>query len=532
MLSASGGLPSGDFQDSPVDILAVVENAPAVQSSALSASTGSHTSVIGAYIALTRDNGVFNPHETIYDTTDASVLSALVLPSEDYLFYEKDAFEPVYAGTVPEVSDIVDGILKDRIEYSVAQGEFENLFFNLYTRQDLTGVTVGFSDFTNGSTVLDDAEVKIVHNWWQAGLDFTKTAIPHFVPELLLSDDVRGDAAFLSDPDAIAAQGWSALNLPSLPNLEEAYTSLRAFTSKQFAITVNAPEGTSAGTYTSTVSLRDSGGALLQTLDLTLEVLPFQLRDAERDYLIFQRALIEGEVTSNLDVVSLERYTRQVEDIAENGINGLLVYGSTDPVNVATNLTTKIDIIRENGIDGIVAVNTLTQEAFDLLTEGGNTAYAYGRDEPNNNERIVLQINESDDIHDIGGQVITSINLNFADALDDVSNPIYSLPGLDTVDLQDGTGTIQAEPLDYANILLSNAKDYIDDLANGIGTLDREASYYWQSLQELPAVNRSLTGFYLWNTGFDGVFPYAYQHIDGNPYDDFDVWIVPDNNLS
>jgi len=295
MLSADGTLVPEDFQNSFDDILAVAESVPAVESSGISLGSGqvslplTHTSVVDAYITLTKDDGVWDPHETIYDTTDAPVLSASVLPSEDYLFYEKATFERVYAGTVPEASEIVDGILKDKIGYSVAQDEYETLFFNLYSRQTLTGVTVGFSDFTNGSTVLDDAEIKIVKNWWQAGLDFTKTAIPHFVPELLLSDDVSGDAGILSDPDAIAAEGWDALDLPSFANLEDASTDLLASTSKQFAIIVNAPEGTPAGTYTSTVSLKDSGGVVLKTLDLTLEVLPFQLRDPERDYLSNER---------------------------------------------------------------------------------------------------------------------------------------------------------------------------------------------------------------------------------------------------
>ena len=494
---------------------------------------------IGSYINLTNNNGEWDNHETIHNSADAPILSSSILPAEDYLFYEKETFERVYEGTVPEETEI-----KSTINYTVAQDEFETLFFNLYTRQELNDVTVSFSDFTDGNNTLDDAEIKVVKNWWQAGVTQHKSVFPQYIPEFLLSDDVSGDAGKLDSLDEIRTEAWDAFNLPSFANLPEVHTSLESFTSKQFAIIVNAPEGTPAGTYTSTVTLKDSAGNPLETLTVTLEVLPFQLQDSGKDYLIYHQALLPSESTTSSDSVSLARYEKQIDDIARHGLNGLLVYGSSSTANTAGAQTTKLNYIKSQGIDGKVGFIGYSQALKDLLVANGYEAWFYGVDEPNSDQlrnlnnidengdgnfdddisKIVSHINKSDDIHDIGGKVFTAIKKEWSDKLDDINNPIYSLPFLDTVDLQDGTGTIQVEPLDYANLSLNGSKDYIADLISGVQTSNKESSYYWQSLQELAATNRSRVGFFLWNTGLNGVFPYVYQAVRGNPYDDFDLW--------
>ena len=484
---------------------------------------------VDSYVAITQANGQWDPHETVHDSNDAPVLDSAILPTENFLFYEKETFDRVYPGTVPNASEIVDGIQKPGIDYTLAKDDFETLFFNLYTRQTLNDVTVSFSDFTNGQSILADAEIKVVKNWWQAGVTQFKSVFPQYIPEFLLSDDVNGDAAILDAPEAIRQEGWDSHDLPSFPKLPEVHTSLPSLTSKQFAIVVHAPVGTDAGSYTSTVTLKDSQGNTLKTLDLTIEVLSFALRAPEKDYLIYHTAVFDSEASWSDHAVSLDRYTKQVQDIARHGINGLVVYGSTSAANVASSQTTRINLIKSNGIDGkVFFIRDLTPQARDLLIANGYETYAYGFDEPNSNARVVTHINKSDDIHDLGGKVITAITRDWLEKLENENDPIYSLPGLDVVDLQDGTGSVQAEPLDYANLSLVGSQDYINDLIDGIVTNDKPSSYYWQSMQELASTNRSRAGFYLWNTGLEGVFPYVYQDIKNNPYDDFDDWSSPE----
>jgi hypothetical protein len=114
-----------------------------------------------------------------------------------------------------------------------------------------------------------------------------------------------------------------------------------------------------------------------------------------------------------------------------------------------------------------------------------------------------------------GGKLITAITKGRSLQLDDRNDPIYSLPNV-------LAGS--HEPLDYENLNLSASQTYLKNLISGAKIPNKPGSYYWQTLEELPAVNRSRTGYYLWNTGLDGTIPFVYQIPKGNPYNDFDIW--------
>jgi hypothetical protein len=79
--------------------------------------------------------------------------------------------------------------------------------------------------------------------------------------------------------------------------------------------------------------------------------------------------------------------------------------------------------------------------------------------------------------------------------------------------------------LDFVNLSFGGSgRDYFQALMNGTAISQQRETYYWQIMQEDPRINRLNAGFFLWNTGLSGVFPYVYQHIGNNPYDDFGVW--------
>lgn len=471
---------------------------------------------IGAKMSNSSGNGVWDIHETIYNSpTDAPVLAEDIASGQDYIFYEKPAFERVYEGSVPVSSEI-----KDNITYRVAQDDYETLFFNLYSRKNQNNITLSFSDFSNGANVLDDAKIKVLKNWWQAGVSSKKSLTPHYIPELFLSNDISGDAALLSDQEAIEAMNWSFNDLPSFPELPEVHTNLLAQTSKQFAIIIKAPTGATPGIYTSTVLLKDAGGITLKELTLSLEVLPFNLDESGKNHSVYYPALLNTVSPAHPNSVSLDRYKKQVEDIAKHGMNGLVVYGS-DP----SALSQKIAIIKQNNINGQIVFfydESTSETSKDLLETNGYIPWFYGIDEPNGDTKIQEHIKISKKIHELGnifgksgGKVITAITKGLSLQLDDQNDPIYSLPNV-------LSGTY--EPLDYENLNLGASQTYIKNLISGAQTPDKPASYYWQALEELPAVNRSRAGYYLWNTGLDGTLPFVYQVPKGNPYNDFDIW--------
>jgi len=471
---------------------------------------------IESFITTTRNDGIWQQHETIYSAPqDAAKLADTIALGNDTVFYQKANFDAVYEGTVPLENEIVN-----ELGYRLAANEKETLFFNVYSRKSIDDLIVQATVPTKASgQTLDVAELYLVKNWWQAGASPHKSLFPHYIPELLISDDLTGDGAKLSDIKQIRQAAWSTSNLPSLPALNYVRTSMKAFTSRQFALRVSVPAGTEAGEYFSTIALMDVNGQLLASVPLRIEVQAYDLLAPGKDYWTYHRAVLP-EQSSGSDVVSLERYIKQIEDIKHHGLTGLLMYGA----DVVTQ-TIKLDAIQQIPWDGKVMSLAYSEALRDLLEVYGYEPWFYGRDEPNSDERIVIQINRSYNIHNLGvtggktpGKVITAIKREWAEKLVDPSSYIYSLAGLNA-------GAIPYEPLDYANLSLGGSLDYIQGLVDGMVVKDNyPQSYYWQSMQENPSINRSYAGFYLWLTGLDGVFPYVYQHVRNNPYDDFDIW--------
>ena len=477
------------------------------------------TDPINSYTRITEGDGVWQPHETIHNSPqDAAQLSPAIEASKDYLWYQKTTFEPVYEGTVPLESE-----LSEQLVFELAQGELETLFVDLYSRVDSGDVSVSMTVPVNGNGVeLSESKIYLVKNWWQAGVTQHKSLFPVYTPELLISNDISGDGAILSDLSAIKVEDWSATNLPSFPYTNTVQTSFDNFTSRQFALVVNAPEG-SEGAYLSTIELRDAQGSIITSAEITINVSSFALVKTAKNFLTYHRALLPAQ-SSNAPV-TVTRYTAQVEDIIDHGLTGLFTYGT----DVASQRT-KLEIIANTGWDGRI-ISTLGsgssgEQIRDLVAEFGYEPWFYGTDEPNSDERIVKQINKSYKIHSLGdelgempGKVITAIRKEWADKLEDPNDPIYMLEGINAE-------VIPPEPLDFANLSMSVPSiNYIQGLIDGTSTHSvYPQSYYWQSLQENPSFNRSLTGFYLWNTGLDGVFPYVYQDVRNNPYNDFDDW--------
>ncbi len=474
---------------------------------------------VNSYTRITEGDGVWQPHETIYNSPqDAPQLSATVEASKDYLWYQKKAFEHVYEGTVPLESE-----LSEQLEFKLAQDEFETLFINLYSRVNTGNVSISMTAPVNNRGVeLPNSEIYLVKNWWQAGVTEDKSFFPVYTPELLISNDISGDGAILSDPSAIETEDWSAMKLPSFPYNSTVQTSFDGFTSRQFAVVVKAPVG-STGVYRSTVEVRDDSGGILTSAEIVINIDSFALVKTTKNFLTYHRALLPAQ-PSNDTPVTIIRYTAQIDDIVDHGLTGLLMYG----VNV-DDQRKKLEIIENTGWDGRLISKSTSEQIRDLMEEFGHEPWFYGEDEPNSDEKIVKQINSSFQIHELGdeageepGKVITAITKEWADKLEDPNDPVYSLGGINA-------GLNPYEPLDFANLSTGSSQslDYIQGLVDGTNVRSLyPQTYYWQSLQEHPSLNRSLAGFYLWNTGLDGVFPYVYQDVKNNPYDDFDNWSI------
>jgi hypothetical protein len=451
-----------------------------------------------AFINATRGDGVWQPHETIYNSArDATRLDDGYQPSEDIFFYTTPPFTAVYEGSVPDFAQIVQP--SDAAHYRSAMGDTQSLFFNVYSRVDVAEATLTISSLAGSGGAIDagSIDLRVVKNWWQASAGHQRDYYPPvYTPELLLSDD-RFD---------FGSQVWSRDNLPSLPRLGYALTEFDAYTSKQFAIEVKVPADAVPGLYSGVVTLAAPGVAD-RVLGVDLEVLDIALEEPDKDFILYHRATYHNP--EDPDYMTESRYEQQVRDIREHNLNRIYLR-ATD--------TTYFDKIAEEAFSELAISQVRDVSQLDAMLSYGMEPFFYGIDEPNSVAKIQNQIDRSKEIHSLCsgqncGKVITAITKEWADRLWDPNDPIYEAG--------------EYEPLDYANLNVTASEEYIGARRrgerSGIALKEYRQVYYWQIRREDPRVNRYYAGFHLWLTDLDGIYPYVYQSIQQNPYDDFDI---------
>ncbi len=445
---------------------------------------------------LTKGDRTCQPYETIYNSEgDCPILNDTLFPSQDIIFFQTLPFSRVFENTLPQENTITHNLL-----YTASRNEFEPLFFNIYTRKNLTSLRISISDFYGPDYKIprENADLRVVKNWFQAGTG-VKKGMPHYIPELLLYNDTV----------PLENKDWNSSHLPSLPKLNHVYTTMKAYTSKQFLVTLKIPKDAIPGIYNATLLLQDPN-TQQTAINITLKVLPITLPKPRQTFIIYYQGKLSQGYS---DSVSPQRLDAQIKDIADHGFNGICLYPEYRD-NEISYQQQKLSTAKKHNITKMAIFISFKPELKTLLEDYGYEPYFYGKDEPNTDEKLIEHIQQSITIHNGEGKVITAIQKSTADRLDNPHDPIYS-------NFPEGT----YEPLDIANLATGpRYADYFHSLINGSFVRTRNETYYWQIMQEDPKINRFMSGFFLWSTGLDGIFPYVYQSVRGNPYNDFDVW--------
>jgi hypothetical protein len=461
---------------------------------------------------LFENDGFCSPFENHNSApNDCPKLNSSIKSGEEVLFFQKPAFVAVYEGTVPLQNEI-----KSEMKYQAAPGSFEDLFFNVYSRVDLNNVTVTYSDFTgpHGTIFKKNIDLRVVRNWFQGGGE-----LPRYVPELLVHND-QIPLETVTPPNPLFIVNSKNWFIPSLPILDHVKTKCLRYTSKQFIMIVEIPENMPPGIYTSTATLKANGISGKQ-LRLNLEVLPFSLRDTEKKYGI-------NYSTQSLDIYAPKlglpwevEIRKQLKDIKDHGMNGLVLYG-IDP-NESVKNEKLIKLMKEFKFkDLIIYIYTtpnnikhkIDPKIKDLMIAYGYQPFFWGVDEVGLNYKINEHIQKSQWIHSIGGKVAVSTGKDVVDALDDHNNPVYKSFPASTF-----------EPIDWPiiNVTTESTGNYFNDLMYGKTKkiLSKIWSYYWQAQQEDPKINRRNAGYHLMLTDLDGISPHTYMAAANDCYNEF-----------
>lgn len=457
---------------------------------------------IASFRQLFANDGFCSPFETNNNMpADCSKLDNSVKPGQNLLFFQKSPLEQVVENTIPKSEEI-----KSAMDYQSAQNQFEDLFFNTYSRTDLNNVRVTMSAFSgpDGATISkDNLDLRVVKNWFQAGVGTAPDQLPRYVPELLLYND---QVSYETDSSLINGA------TPDIPKLDHVETKIDQNTSKQFVILTHVPKETPPGTYTATVTLK-ADGVPDQTLALHLEVLPFELKETDKKIMASDWQLsafsTAGKTTQDL-VNAFKAYYQALKDHGFNGVDvGTHIdYRYSKFGTLMELFKIRLQVMRDLGFKNVILnefynpetfAQDITPEYKETMEQYGFEPWFYGVDEFTSDANVADQIKKNGVIHGIGGK---SVSTTFLDpsAIDNMSDP------MDWIIYSNWRGT------------------YLPDLMAGRSTkpTSRLESYYWQGEDENPWKNRYNLGYLLWNTHLDGAHPWGYLYTSyGTYYNDF-----------
>ena len=398
------------------------------------------------------------------------------------------------------------------LQLRAAPGTTEQAAFSLYTLRDLGETTLQLSDLTGagGTIAAAQLDARIVKVWpQQTGVRGGSSGEHLMTPELLVRNDTLPLAQAWTGPntfrpDEKGAKGF--ITGPVTANLPRDVT-------RQFWLMARVPADAKAGTYRGSVTIAPAQGEKF-ALPISLEVLPIKLISPAEKYIlgIYYRGKLNPDNKNFTENFSPERMKRELEDIRDHGFTAPSLYTTRDPQTVAAALK----IYREVGLKGPVGVEggnmaynknfdektnakqrEITAEYLKIFQGTGIKPFFFGIDEPRGDKieinRKRAEIARTVKVGDLQGQYATAASGKEMEKL---------------------IGT-----LDYPIIssYFASRKE-MRELRDAFRKDGAKPLYYWQIWGEYPKGSRLNAGYFLYESGFDGVYPYAYQHFARDPY--------------
>ena len=443
---------------------------------------------------------------------------------------------PISNVIIPEQGKIEPIIATKAIELRATPGEYEPGSFVLSAMQgDVSSIRIRSSDLVSdaGQIVSEAVDIRLVKVWYQAGTawyDIKRSADARkLVPELLVKDDelIRVDKqnktnlirlSTATGAEYVDVQHQSddkkklLLNANQFPILDSAILqpfTLSSGANKQVWITIHVPNDAKAGTYLGTITL-SSEETVIATVPLHLEVLPFHLSDPVLEYSIYYRGILtDAAATLSSENKTEAQMCIEFKNMIEHGIRNPTVYQySSDPRALARVLELRkrcgfssanlyylgffIDP-KEYGTRPAALQKRLLDIAATANTNGFSQTYFYGVDEAVGSE-LVRQRDAWDFVHHQGGKV-------------------YVAGKTGTFDVVGG----------HLDMLVAAGVPVRSEATRYHAVGGRIFSYANPQVGvENPLFYRRNYGILLWQQDYDGAMPYAYQHSEGSPWNDFD----------
>jgi hypothetical protein len=427
----------------------------------------------------------------------------------------------------------------NNISITASRDQFESGTFIISAQKDLSGIQISVPNLysTQGNTLQSDAiNIRLVKVWYQAGQGDMKYTRPDSVltPELLVKDDslvkvdyvnkinflkviINGIQQYIdiSNPNATFPMNAQIQDSVSLQPF-----SLQVNENKQIWLTVQIPNNTPAGTYYGDITLSVPNEIPVK-MNLSVTVLPFDLEPSPIEYAIFYSGRLPSwpvvGININQNWKTPTQYSLELQNMKEHGVLYPTIYTIRDPpdestLGTALSLRAQSSLPRDHlyfvgsgpGLTGNATSQSDLNALKTLVTfyknnasqHGFNDIYIYGMDE-RTGTALVSERTAWQAVHDSGAKV-------FATCYSDAFGSVGDLLDVAVMNNQYGRDTSQvAQWHSYGHKIFSYA--------------------YPQVGMEDPEIYRKNYGFILWNDGYDGAMPWAYQTEYGNSiWNDFD----------
>ncbi len=439
---------------------------------------------------------------------------------------------PIADEKILPTTAIPDGYISNEISIVGCPGEYEPASFVVHALDDIASLQIAATELEGESDSIssNNIDITVVKCWYQAGEDIWVGANKQKIltSELLLKDDslvkvenvenylklTTGEYVWISDPTIVqvninAAKIVPISELPVQDSINLQPVTIPANTNKQFWVTLKIPDGAAAGVYTGKIQL-ESGGVIIQEIDLQLEVLPIELQPSYLPYSLYYRAVLDsgypnGSISS--EYKSEPQMRVELEDMFKHGVTNPGVYQGFDIAFLPTILTMR----NMSGMGGqplylfnvgLASSDTIAATIQLAQSYGVSEVYFYGTDEP---QQVGAMRDFCDRVHAVGGKVFTAINnLSVGQTLADVLDLVISTPGIEN--------TLIPLYHSFGNKVFSYANPQVGE--------------------ERPERYRRNYGLYLWQKDYDGAMDYAYQHGYGTIWNDYDHSTYRDHNYA
>ncbi len=473
---------------------------------------------IATFDALYANDGFCSAHEThATQPADCPILSTDIAPGEDVIFFERPQFEWVLPNYVPKKPEI-----KTTFKYRVPLGEYETVFFNIYSRIDLNNMVINNTKLIGPDIIAKKhLDLRVVYNWWQNSLDGTAaTALPFYAPELMLHKDTIPNPQF----DKTIGQ----FKIPTLVSQDHVDTAMQAYTAKQFSLTIYVPPGTPPGDYTGIASITADELKTPLFINLHFSVLPFTLRDS-RSIAMPWLSLDDIWYYSRPSAMNLNYwliYQKIMEEMTKYGIYGVqhccvndydaghkgnTLHGQAFVIAkmaYSDFIKKKVQLSQKAGMKMVCiyagfrpATRNLeyTPELVALMQSYGFDPWLMGQDEFGVPGNVDNQVGISARVKSIGGLILTNTVYKNAVLLDG---------GYTTTTLTPNIAYTPAQTtLDGVSYIIGDG--HLSDMMSGRmpKTAGRYETYYFQTRTLYPNYERYWCGYFRYLTGCNGPQP-------------------------